>query len=88
LVQKDQRFVVVTGPPEEPGPEPEPTPEPPPEEARTYTVQPGDSLALIAKQVYGKSHLWRIIFEANRNVLSDPRLIHPGQVLKIPPVPE
>lgn len=88
LVQNDQRFVVVAGPPVDPGAEPEPAPEPPPAEERTYTVQPGDSLALIAKQLFGQSHLWRIIFEANRNILSDPGLIYPGQVLKIPSPPE
>lgn len=67
-------------------PEPEPEPEPPPEQ--TYTVQPGDSLSLIARQVYGKSHLWTLIFEANRDILSDPGMIRPGQVLVIPPLPE
>jgi nucleoid-associated protein YgaU len=60
----------------------------PPEEPRTYTVQPGDTLSSIAKQVYGASSLWRIIFEANRNILSDPGRIRPGQVLIIPPKPE
>jgi nucleoid-associated protein YgaU len=38
--------------------------------------------------MYGKSHLWRIIFEANRDILSDPGRVHPGQVLKIPPYDE
>lgn len=82
LVANEQRFLSQP----EPTPEPEPPPEPP--EERTYTVQPGDTLSLIARQVYGKSHLWRIIFEANRDTLSDPGLIRPGQVLTIPPQPE
>jgi len=80
LVQDDHRFLPI------PEPTPEPEPIPPPEE-RTYTVQPGDTLSSITKQVYGQSQLWRIIFEANRNILSDPGLIRPGQELKIPPKP-
>ncbi len=79
LVQTNTRFL-VEAPPEEPTPEPEP-------KEQTYTVQPGDSLSVIARQVYGKSSLWTIIFEANRATLSDPRLIRPGQVLIIPPLP-
>lgn len=54
----------------------------------TYTVQRGDSLSRIAKTTYGKSSLWQLIFEANRDQLDNPDLIHPGQTLKIPPVPE
>jgi nucleoid-associated protein YgaU len=50
----------------------------------TYTVQKGDSLSKISKQVYGTPNQWRKIFEANRDVLSDPDKIYPGQVLKLP----
>jgi LysM repeat protein len=87
LVESNHRFLTA---PAEPSPEPAPSPEPepPPAEDKTYTVQPGDSLSSIARQVYGQSHLWRIIFEANRHILSDPALIRPGQVLTIPPKPE
>lgn len=59
-----------------------------PDEWRTYTVQPGDTLSFVAKQMYGQAHLWRIIFEANRDILDDPGRVHPGQELKIPPKPE
>lgn len=87
LVESNHRFLTAPAePPPEPAPSPEP--EPPPAEDKTYTVQPGDSLSSIAGQVYGQSHLWRIIFEANRHILSDPALIRPGQVLTIPPKPE
>jgi hypothetical protein len=58
------------------------------DQERTYTVQPGDTLSVIARQVYGQSTLWRLIFEANRDTLSEPGRIYPGQVLKIPPQPE
>ena len=50
----------------------------------TYTVQKGDSLSRIAQQQYGDGKKWRAIFEANRDQITNPDLIHPGQVLKIP----
>lgn len=49
-----------------------------------YTVQPGDTLSAIAQQFYGDSSLFPRIFEANSNQLTDPNLIFPGQVLRIP----
>ncbi|MBV8843674.1 MAG: LysM peptidoglycan-binding domain-containing protein [Bryobacterales bacterium] len=51
---------------------------------RTYTVQAGDSLSKISKQFYGNANDYMKIFEANRDVLSDPNKINPGQTLKIP----
>ncbi len=51
---------------------------------QTYTVQPGDSLSKISKQFYGNANQYMKIFEANRNVLSDPNKIQPGQQLNIP----
>ncbi|KAF1712356.1 peptidoglycan-binding protein LysM [Pseudoxanthomonas kalamensis DSM 18571] len=54
----------------------------------TYTVERGDSLSKIAKEHYGRSSAWRDIFEANRDVLDDPDRIFPGQVLKLPTLPE
>ena len=52
---------------------------------KTYVVQKGDSLSKIAKKEYGDAGDWRKIFEANRDLIKDPDLIHPGQTLKIPP---
>jgi len=49
-----------------------------------YTVQRGDSLSKIAQQQYGDGKKWKAIFEANRDQISNPDLIHPGQVLTIP----
>jgi nucleoid-associated protein YgaU len=49
-----------------------------------YTVQSGDTLSAIAKQFYGDAALYPRLFEANRNQLSDPNLLFPGQVLRIP----
>jgi nucleoid-associated protein YgaU len=60
------------------------TPEP---EATFYQVQKGDSLSKIAIEVYGDWHKYPLIFEANKPMLTDPDLIYPGQVLRIPPLP-
>jgi nucleoid-associated protein YgaU len=52
--------------------------------ARTYTVKSGDTLSKIAKSELGDAQAYGRIFEANRDQLSDPDKIRPGQVLKIP----
>jgi nucleoid-associated protein YgaU len=51
---------------------------------QTYTVKPGDTLSKIAKQSLGDANAYMRIFEANRDQLTDPDQIKPGQVLKIP----
>jgi nucleoid-associated protein YgaU len=53
----------------------------------TYTVKPGDTLSKIAKAMLGDANAYMKVFEANRDQLTDPDKIKPGQVLKIPPVP-
>lgn len=55
-----------------------------PAAARTYTVEKGDTLSAIAQKLLGKASDYPRIFEANRDQLSDPDKIRPGQVLKIP----
>jgi nucleoid-associated protein YgaU len=57
---------------------------PAPASARTYTVKPGDTLSKIAKEMLGNANAYMKIFEANRDQLSNPDLIKPGQVLRIP----
>ena len=52
--------------------------------ARTYTVKPGDTLSKIAKESLGSASDYQKIFEANRDQLTDPDKIKPGQVLKLP----
>ena len=52
--------------------------------ASTYTVKAGDTLSKIAKEHLGNANSYMAIFEANRDQLSDPDKIKPGQVLKIP----
>lgn len=51
---------------------------------RTYTVQPGDTLSKIAREMYGDANAHNKIFNANRDQLSDPDRIKPGQKLVIP----
>lgn len=51
---------------------------------RTYTVKAGDTLSAIAKEHLGNANAYMKIFEANRDQLTDPDKIKPGQVLRIP----
>lgn len=50
----------------------------------TYTVQSGDTLSAIAKKFLGNPNDYMELFNANRDQLTDPDKIRPGQVLKIP----
>jgi len=52
--------------------------------SKTYTVKAGDTLSKIAKEQLGDANAYPEIFAANRDQLSDPDKIKPGQVLKIP----
>ena len=51
---------------------------------KTYTVKSGDSLSRIAKAEYGDASQWKRIYEANRDKIQNPDLIHPGQEFTIP----
>jgi nucleoid-associated protein YgaU len=57
--------------------EPNKAPEP-----KTYIVQEGDYLFLIAEKVYGDGNLWTKIAEANN--LTEPNFIHKGNILILP----
>jgi nucleoid-associated protein YgaU len=48
-----------------------------------YTVQAGDTLSKIAGRLYGNAGKYPLIFEANLEVIKDPNLIYPGQILRI-----
>jgi nucleoid-associated protein YgaU len=61
--------------------------QPPAGLTQEYMVQAGDSLAKIAKQIYGSEQFADIIFAANRDKLSEPSRIKVGQRLRIPPKP-
>jgi LysM repeat protein len=70
-----------------PEPQPEPKPEPKPKPSNpggTYTVKKNDSLSKIAQRVLGDGNRWREIYNLNRDQLSNPNVIHPGMVLKLP----
>lgn len=51
---------------------------------RTYTVKSGDTLSKIAREYLGDANAYMKIFDANKDQLSNPDMIKPGQVLKIP----
>jgi len=68
-----------------PKPQPAPAPPPPPKPVeRFYEVVAGDTLSKIALKYYGSANKYMKIFEANRDILSNPDLIKPGQKLRIP----
>lgn len=52
--------------------------------SKTHTVKSGDTLWAIAKAYYGNGAQFPVIFNANRDKLSDPNKIQVGQVLTIP----
>ena len=47
-------------------------------------VQPGNSLWRIARRTYGEGVRYTIIFLANRDQITEPDLIYPGQVFTLP----
>jgi nucleoid-associated protein YgaU len=55
-----------------------------PTAAKTYTVKAGDTLSKIAKEHLGNANAYMKIFEANKDQLTNPDLIKPGQVLRLP----
>jgi len=52
--------------------------------ATTYVVRRGDSLSRIAARTLGSGKHWRKVFDANRNLLSDPDHVREGMTLRIP----
>lgn len=56
--------------------------------ATTYTVQPGNSLWIIATGRYGEGMRYHQIFSANKDQIRDPDLIYPGQVFSLPEMEE
>ena len=55
-----------------------------PAAAKTYTVKAGDTLSQIAKDHLGSAGAYMKIFELNKDQLTDPDKIKPGQVLRLP----
>jgi nucleoid-associated protein YgaU len=52
---------------------------------QNHRIVDGDTLAELAERYLGSAARAKEIFEANRNVLSDPALLPIGVELKIPP---
>ncbi len=63
---------------------PEPAPEEEEPQDEFYEIVSGDTLGAIAKKYYGKASAYMKIFEANRDIISDPNKIYPGQKIRIP----
>ena len=49
-----------------------------------HVVKSGESLSKIAKHYYGDAMMYKQIFSANTNILNNPDVIYPDQVLVIP----
>ncbi len=50
-----------------------------------YIVQKGDTLSGIAKAHYKSASKWQKIYDANKDVISNPKTLKPGTKLRIPP---
>jgi len=65
----------------------EPVEEPPQDRYKTrkfYIVRRGDTLSRISKKYYNTANNWYVIYEANRDVLSNPNMLQPRTKLFIP----
>jgi len=49
-----------------------------------YEVKKGDTLSSIAREFYEDVSMWKVIYRANIDTISNPDLIKIGQILKIP----
>ena len=49
-----------------------------------YTVEPGDTLSLIARKYYGTQLKWEKIYQANKSTMKHPDYIYVGQKIIIP----
>lgn len=63
---------------------PAPKEDEPEEKSEIYEIVSGDTLGGIAKKFYGKASQYMRIFEANKDIISDPNKIYPGQKIRIP----
>ena len=50
----------------------------------TITIQPGDNLWVVSRNLYGAGRQYTVIYEANKALIKNPRLIYPGQILTTP----
>ena len=54
------------------------------ENMQKYTVQKGETLQKISQKLYGTTKKWVKIYNANKDTLSAPNKIYPGQVINLP----
>ncbi|ONI45249.1 hypothetical protein AN641_04300 [Candidatus Epulonipiscioides gigas] len=52
--------------------------------ARTYTVQKNDCLWLISEKFFKTPWRYNEIYNLNEDIINNPNLIYPDQILKIP----
>lgn len=78
-----------------PQPQPQPTPTPEPSKVWVYTIEKGDTLFDIAAKYLGDGNKWPEIYDLNKDKISNPDQIYPGEQITIPgepphqyPVPE
>ncbi|HNB29073.1 MAG TPA: LysM peptidoglycan-binding domain-containing protein, partial [Alphaproteobacteria bacterium] len=50
----------------------------------TIVVQPGNTLWRLARESYGAGVRYTVIYEANKEQITNPNLIYPGQVFSVP----
>jgi LysM repeat protein len=53
-------------------------------EPKRITIQPGNSLWKISREIYGQGKSYTVIYEANKDQIRNPRLIFPGQIISAP----
>src|SRR5690606_31074241 len=61
-------------------------PQPAEQQQREHIVRRGDTLWDLARAYLENPFLWRLIYEANRDVVEDPHWIYPAERLVIPPL--
>lgn len=54
------------------------------EQFENYVIQEGDTLQKISKKFYGSYSQWTKIYDANKDVLTDPNRIKPGILIRVP----
>jgi len=74
IPEKPAEPLVVTPPPAEPAPPKD----------QYHVVAKGDSLSHIAERYYGHQRFWKVIYQANRNIIKDPERLQVGWKLRIP----
>ncbi|MFL9844108.1 DUF1573 domain-containing protein [Flavobacterium rhizosphaerae] len=52
--------------------------------SKTHTVAEGETLSILAGKYYGDIYKYNVIYNANKDIIADSKLIYPGQVIKIP----